>query len=124
MISTDQSYLYQIFFFCITADSNLDQLVGACLYNNSIKSFTYPYYHNINANSSAEINEETCGVYKRKRLMCGQCIKDYGFPVYSYRVDCVECVDYQYNWLKYIVVTYLPLTFLVTLIVVFNISAH
>ena len=111
-------------FHCMTADSNLNPLVGACLYLDSIKSFNHHYYKNINANSTAEINEDTCGVYKRKGLMCGQCIKDYGFPVYSYRVDCVKCVDYKYNWLKYIALAYLPLTVFVLVIVIFKISAN
>ena len=31
-------------------------------------------------------------------------------PVYSYRVDCVECVDYKHNWLKCIAVAYLSQT--------------
>ena len=55
--------------------------------------------------------------------MCWQCIKDYGFPVYSYRVDCVQCVN-QYNWLKYIALAYLSLTVFVLVIVIFKISAN
>ena len=56
--------------------------------------------------------------------MCGKCIKDYGFPVYSYRVDCVKCIDHKYNWLKYIALAYLPLTVFVLVIVIFKISAN
>ena len=111
-------------FHCMTADSNLNPLLGACLYLDSIKSFNHSYYKNINANSNAEINEETCGVYKRKGLMCGQCIKDYSLPVYSYGIDCVECVDYKYNWLRYIALAYLPLAVFVLVIVIFKISAN
>ena len=83
-------------FYCMTADSNLNPLVGACFYNDSL-NFNIQYYMKMYANSTSEINEDLCGVYKRKGLMCGQCKKDYGFPVYSYRVDCVKCMDYQYN---------------------------
>ena len=110
-------------FYCMTADSNLNPLVGACFYNESLNLHIH-YYNNIYANSTAEINEVTCGIYKRKGLMCGQCIKDYGIPVYSYRVDCVKCVDYKYNWLKYIAVAYLPLTVFLLIIVIFKVSAN
>ena len=111
-------------FRCMTADSNLNPVVAACLYNDNVNSITHPDYKKITVNSTAQINEETCGVYKRKGLMCGQCIKDYGFPAYSYRVVCVKCVDYKYNWLKYIAVAYLPLTVFLMGIVIFKISAN
>ena len=51
-------------------------------------------------------------------------IKDCGFPVYSYRVDCVKCVDYRYNWLKYIAVAYLPLNVFLMGNCIFKISAN
>ena len=111
------------FFHCMTANFNSNPVVGACLYHHYEKSLIPPF-DKIHANSTANINEEMCGVYNRKGLMCGQCIKDYGFPVYSYRVDCVECVDYKYNWLKYIAVAYLPLTVFLLVIVIFKISAN
>ena len=111
------------YFHCMTADQYLNPVVGVCLYNQGSKLFKQVYF-NIETNSTANINEETCGVYKCKGLMCGQCIKDYGFPVYSYRVDCVKCVDYKYNWLKYIAVAYLPLTLFLLVIVIFRISAN
>ena len=110
-------------FHCMTTDNNSNAVVGACLYIHN-ERFLFPHYKKINANSTTNINEEMCGAYKRKGLMCGQCIKDYGFPVYSYRVDCVECVDYKYNWLKYIAVAYLPLTIFLLIIVIFKISAN
>ena len=44
-------------FHCMTADSNWNPLVGACPYLYLIKSFNHSYYKNINANSTAEINE-------------------------------------------------------------------
>ena len=111
------------FFHCMTADSDMNPVVGVCLYNQGSTLFNHIYF-NINTNSTANINEEVCGVYKRKGLMCGQCIKDYGFPVYSYRVDCVKCVDYKYNWLKYIAVAYLPLTVFYLVVIIFRVSAN
>ena len=65
-----------------------------------------------------------CGPYKCKGLMCRQCINDYGLPVYSYNLACVKCVDYKYNWLKYIAVTYLPLTVFFLIIITLKLSAN
>ena len=56
--------------------------------------------------------------------MRGQCIKDYGLPVYSYNISCAKCVHYKYNWLKYIAVAYLPMTVFYLIIITLKISAN
>ena len=45
------------------------------------------------------------------------------YPVYSYSLACVECKDYEYNWLKYIAVAFLPLTVFYIIVILFRISA-
>ena len=117
---------------CMTADSDMNPVVGDCLYNSSIGKHCYKdycnyytyWYNEITTNFSTNINSEICGPYKRKGLICGECIKDYGLPVYSYDISCVKCVDYKYNWLKYIAVAYLPLTIFYLIIITFKISAN
>ena len=119
---------------CMTADTDMNPVVGPCLYNSN-NTFGRPHvrakfdfytawYSKIITNSSTNLNSETCGPYKRKGLMCGQCIKDYGLSVYSYNLACVKCVDYKYNWLKYIAVAYLPLTAFFLIIITFKLSAN
>ena len=54
--------------------------------------------------------------------MCGRCEEGYAPPVYSYSLACVECSDYNYNWLKYAAAAFLPLTGFYILVVVFRIS--
>ena len=115
---------------CIMTDSDMNPVVGPCLYNrnNSIGKphfdFYTDVYNKISTNSSTDINSEVCNPYKCKGLMCGQCTKDYAFPVYSYSIACAKCEDYRYNWLKYIAVAYLPLTVFYLIIVTFKISAN
>ena len=117
-------------FHCMTADSDMNPVVGDCLYNNNNRlggphpDFYTNMYNKISTNSSTNINSEMCGPYKRKGLICGECIKDYGLPVYSYNISCVKCVDYKYNWLKYIAVAYLPLTVFYLTIITLKISAN
>ena len=119
---------------CMTADTDMNTVVGPCLYNSNntfgrphVKTkfdFYTAWYSKINTNSSTNLNTEVCGSYKRKGLMCGQCIKDYGLPVYSYTLACVKCVHYKYNWLKYIAVAYLPLTVFFLIIITLKLSAN
>ena len=121
-------------FQCMTADRDINPVVGPCLYNSNSTlgrphirakfDFYTAWYSKITTNSSTNLNSETCGPYKRKGLMCGRCIKDYGLPVYSYNLACVKCVDYKYNWLKYIAVAYLPLTVFFLIIITFKLSAN
>ena len=114
------------------ADTDMNPVVGSCFYNTSINIYGITnrleyftgFYNKISTNSSRTINREICGPYKRKGLMCGQCIKDYGLPIYSYNIECVKCVDYKYNWLKYIVVAYIPLTVFLLITITFKISAN
>ena len=117
---------------CMTADTDMNPAVGPCLYNSRIniydiikrlKYFT-DFYNKISTNSSRSINSEVCGQYNREGLMCGKCIKDHGLPVYSYNIECVKCMDYKYNWLKYIAMAYLPLTVFLWIIITFKISAN
>lgn len=65
--------------FCMTTRSgdNFPQ-VGTCLY---WCSFRYPQVNVIGVNTTAEVTSETCGVFKRTGVMCGECIPGYGLPV-------------------------------------------
>ena len=114
--------------YCMTVDPDLIPFVGPCLYNvstNLLRDIRFLHFYNrIETNSTSNINLETCGVYKRTGLMCGQCIENYGLPVYSYNIACVKCLHYKHNWLKYIAVAYLPLTAFCLVIVTFRISAN
>ena len=119
---------------CMTADTDMNPVVGPCLYNGN-NTFGRPHvrakfdfytawYSKITTNSSTNLNTEMCGSYKSKGLMCGKCIKDYGLSVYSYNLACVKCVDYKYNWLKYIAAAYLMLTVFFLIIVTWKLSVN
>ena len=110
-------------FYCMTADSEFDPVVGACLKNLSYISYM-DHYEKIRSNSTTNINVETCGGFNRKGLMCGQCIKDHGFPAYTYNIACVKCLNYKFNWLKYLGVAYIPLTIFFLIIIIFGVSAN
>ena len=71
----------------------------------------------------SQLQNFTCPPYLNRRgQFCSKCIQGYAYPVYSYSLSCVKCVDYKYNWLKYLAAAYLPLTFFYILIAMFSIS--
>ena len=100
--------------YCMTySEENHSQVVGQCLYGCSHES----QYHSLPSNIS-QLNEKVCGWLNREGQLCGRCKDGFAPAVYSYDISCVECKDYHYNWLKYAVISLLPLTiffFVVTL---------
>ena len=71
----------------------------------------------------SQLQNFTCPPYLNKHgQFCSKCIQGYAYPVYSYSLSCVKCVDYTYNWLKYLAAAYLPLTFFYILVAIFFIS--
>ena len=113
--------------YCMTLDESTSQpVVRNCLYtcytiHNDIRE-SRPI-HWVGTNTTANLNNVTCGRYNRKGTACGECIKGHSLPVYSYSLSCVECSDYKYNWLKYIAIAYIPLTLFYFTVIIFRISA-
>ena len=66
---------------------------------------------------------QLCKKYNRDGQLCGKCQKGFAPPVYSYSVSCVNCAEYTKNWVKYVAISFLPLTGFFILIVTFRISA-
>ncbi len=112
-------------FFCMTVDNMSEAVVGACLYTGDIFNKLVPnsIYMNLSTNTTTDLNNVTCGPYNRRGVMCGECIEGHGLPVYSYSLSCVECTHYKYNWIKYIVAAYTPLTVFFIIVVILGVSA-
>ncbi len=92
--------------YCMTySEDDHSTVLGQCVYGCSHKSS----YHSLPSNIS-QLNEEVCGWLNRDGQLCGRCKDGFAPAVYSYSLSCVECKDYHYNWVKYAVVSLLPLT--------------
>ena len=113
-METLQTYLMECN--CMT-QSNGTLAVGACLYACNVLTGYFPLSCDV-----TDLNNFTCAGLNREGQLCGQCIEDHAPPVYSYDLRCVECKDYQYNWLKYLAVAFLPLTVFFCVVTVFSIS--
>ena len=113
-MATLQTYLQQCN--CMT-QHNGTLAVGACLYTCNAITGSFPLPCDV-----TDLNNFTCAGLNREGQLCGQCIEGHAPPVYSYDLKCVECKDYQYNWLKYLAVAFLPLTVFFCVVTVFSIS--
>ena len=100
-------------------------VVGSCFFS----CYKYPGT-TIEITSSAEFNEDICDQYgplNRTGRFCGQCTSSYGLAAYSYEImQCIPCQDYCYkNWIKYFVVSLLPLTvfYILAVLLSFNVTS-
>ena len=115
--------------FCITYNTDKNVLIiGRCFYGCFIEqtaSETFfhlllPYYR-LPSNTS-QLNQ-VCGPFHRHGQLCGKCMDGFAPPVYSYNSSCVNCTEYGSNWAKYLTISFLPLTALFVVVVVFRVSA-
>ena len=67
--------------------------------------------------------DRLCNQVNRTGQLCGKCMKRYAPAVYSYGSLCVQCTHYQHNWIKYLVIAYLPVTVFYVIVVLFRFNA-
>ncbi len=104
--------------YCMTHSDQLGTTVGHC-----ILTFLHLYMTLYTASNVSTLNDAMCGSLHRTGQMCGGCINGYAPPVYSYSLTCVDCFDYKYHWLKFIVTALLPLTIFYIAVLILRISA-
>ena len=114
------------------------QLCGKCKENYSIPVYSYSLkcvqcstsplnwilyilYHLLPSDVT-ELNN-MCGYFNREGQLCGRCKENYSIPVYSYDLNCVQCSTSTFNWVKYILAAFLPLTVFFVLVVSCRLSA-
>ena len=108
--------------YCMTYDSITRKTeLGVCFFGCDRIADTL--YYGLPANVS-DLNSKMCEKYNRGSTLCGQCLPGYSPLVYSYEMDCMNCTgeNMTYNWIKYIAVAYIPLTFFFFCVVGFKFS--
>ena len=119
--SEDGLYNYAVLdCYCVTYnfEASLVQ-VGKCIFNcmNNTKDNIGDLYDPLPQNG-AILNKTECVDMKRTGALCGRC-QDNHYPLaYSFSLVCVQCHHIHWNWARYIMAAYLPLT-LFYLIVLF-----
>ncbi len=73
-------------------------------------------------NNIDDLNSYSCGNINRDSTLCGKCLPGYSPLLYSYEMNCMNCTgeNTTYNWIKYIAVAYIPLTFFFLFVVIFK----
>ena len=106
--------------YCATWDTDRNiTLTGACIYNNyGIKNILY---REVPPNVS-ELNDVMCNSWNRTGALCGKCLPHHFPLVYSYDLTCIPCPHAGWNWFRYIMAAYLPLTLFYLVIFFFKIN--
>ena len=108
--------------YCATWDTDRNiTLTGACIYNNYKIRDLNILYKEVPLNVS-ELNDVMCKAWSRTGALCGKCLPHH-FPLaYSFNLTCIPCPHAGWNWFRYIMAAYLPLTLFNLVIFFFKIN--
>ncbi len=109
--------------YCLTynEEEHTNEL-GHCIFNciRNVNS-TDVIYHLL-PNNVPELNDFMCEGFNKEGTLCGKC-KENLYPIAnSFDMKCIKCDNRGINWLRYILVSFLPLT--IFCFIVFKISAN
>ena len=76
-------------------------------------------------NLTEELDDRICGPLKRTGVLCGSCVDGYAPAFASPTFDCVPCSSSKakYHWVFYLLAKLLPLTLLLSFVLIFHVSA-
>lgn len=122
--------------YCLHHDTALNKTtighcLSSCFYNNnSVHGRNFYQVKRYSVENASLFNHQVCNLHfynhdtNREGRFCGRCKKNYGLAAYSYHYSsCIPCTDHGYkNWLRYLVVAFLPLTLFYFLVVLLRIN--
>ena len=110
--------------YCMTYNESTGVVAGPCFYNcgNIPKGQEDTLYHSL-PHHVEELNSAMCGHFHRGGQLCGSCEEGYSPLVYSYDLQCSNCTDSHYNWIKYVTAAFVPLTVFYVIILLCRVSA-
>ena len=106
--------------YCMTYDSETEEVGAGFCQQTFFRIDSNRLYYPLPTEVSA-LNDYVCGPSNRKGLLCGECKDGFAVPPY-FTANCINCTSASNGWIKFIAVTYLPITIIFTVIVVFAIS--
>ena len=106
---------------CVTYSSAKKLLLsGDCLFNcgNTVNTLYWQLPDNI-----SDLNDSMCGkVWRRDGVLCGRCLPNHYPMAYSYNLTCIECRNIGWNWARYIMAAYIPLTLFYLMLLFFRLN--
>ena len=108
-------------YYCATVENNIT-LVGRCPYTKpGSHCEDYTLYHHLPI-TRYSLNNQTCQPLHRNGVLCGRCLPDHYPLAYSFNMTCIPCPHARWNWFRYIMAAYLPLTLFYFLILFFQVN--
>jgi hypothetical protein len=115
----DNQSIFLLSCYCMSYSDNGDGVVmGACPF----LCMNY-FYIDIDADTNLSTLCDRHIRQNRQGQMCGQCKDNHSPSPYSYELKCAHCSHLKYNWLKYLVVAYAPLTAFFFVVITFRLNA-
>ncbi len=110
--------------YCLTYNGEEDtNEVGHCLFNCARNVSIDSLYYLLPMNVS-KLNAAMCKGFDREGTLCGKC-KDTLYPkAYSFDMKCIKCSNRVIDWLKFIIVSFVPLTIFCFIVLFFKISVN
>ena len=95
---------------CVTYDFESEVvMVGSCPYNCGRGTGTNKVYGRLPL-STKVLNDYICGPYNRTGPLCGRCLPGHYPSVNPFSMRCFPCPYVRWNWFRYNMAAYLPLT--------------
>ena len=127
LIHCNGSRSFVLKYTCVTfhEDTQLTS-IGACIRAlNRTKSrgnlASDTIYHLLPGNVS-QLDDMMCRPLNKTGTLCGRCLPDHYSLAYSFNMTCIPCPHACWNWFRYIMAAYLPLTLFYLLILFFKIN--
>ena len=100
------------------SDINDFMIVGNCPYTCSNEFyFTVSNQTDVRDLCNGELQQN------RQGQMCGKCLENFAPAPYSYTFECTRCSKYKNNWLKYLIIAFLPLSIFYLVAIIFRFNA-
>ena len=118
-ISCSKGDLAIIHCYCATYNTEKSLLqIGKCVYNclyNITNLFAETSYHPLPSDGD-------CFYLNRTGALCGRCLPQQYISAYSYNSKCIHCHHVIWNWFRYIMAAYLPLTLFYFIVLFFKVN--
>ena len=103
--------------YCATLDRDRNvTLIGACVYS-CFEVYYIPLPQDID-----KLNDKMCKQWNRTGALCGRCLPDHYPLAYSFNLTCILCPHVGWNWFRYMMAAYLPLTLFYVMILFLKIN--
>ena len=123
-ISCSKGDLAIIHCYCATYNTEKSLLqIGKCVYNclNNTDLSTYTSYRPLPSDGDS-LNATVCSYLNRAGALCGRCLPQQYMTAYSYNFTCMHCHHVIWNWFRYIMAAYLPLTLFYFIVLFFKVN--